>query len=174
MCCRMNTVREIQYLQNMLFTLSTDTLFNPNPWKEIYYPLSRIPFISGSRIRSTKISALRSRRMKHEKSLDLKNNDRIILFFGYIRKYKGLDLLLEAMNIVRKSMDIHLLVAGEFYDDEQHYRDYRRNKTVLTNCVHFMSEYIPNDRVPVYIFCSRLRCASISFCNPKRYRSNCI
>jgi glycosyltransferase involved in cell wall biosynthesis len=71
-----------------------------------------------------------------------------VLFFGYIRKYKGLDLLFEAMDIVRKSMEIHLLVAGEFYDDEQYYRGIVEQRG-LGNCVHFLSEYIPNDRVSI-------------------------
>ena len=82
------------------------------------------------------------------KILGFKENDRIMLFFGYVRKYKGLDLLFEAMNIVRKSMEIHLLVAGEFYDDEQHYRSIVEQRG-LGSCVHFLSEYIPNDRVPI-------------------------
>ena len=89
-------------------------------------------------------------KIEARKALGFKENDRIILFFGYIRKYKGLELLLEAMKTIKKSMDIHLLVAGEFYDDELHYRDYVKIND-LNNCVHFISEYIPNDRVP-YIF----------------------
>ncbi len=82
------------------------------------------------------------------KTLGFKENDRIILFFGYIRKYKGLDLLFEAMKTVRKSMDIHLLVAGEFYDDEHSYREFVEINN-MNDCIHFMSEYIPGDRVPV-------------------------
>lgn len=49
--------------------------------------------------------------------LSLGQNDRIVLFFGFIRKYKGLDLLLEAMSDERiRSSGIKLLIAGEFYD----------------------------------------------------------
>ncbi len=50
--------------------------------------------------------------------------DKVILFFGFIRKYKGLDLLLEAMadEQVRKA-NIKLLVAGEFYEDEKKYQE---------------------------------------------------
>ena len=54
-------------------------------------------------------------------------NDRIILFFGFIRKYKGLDILLDAMNILHndqpKATNIKLLVAGEFYEDQKPYDD---------------------------------------------------
>jgi glycosyltransferase involved in cell wall biosynthesis len=50
--------------------------------------------------------------------LGLQQQDKIILFFGFIRKYKGLDILLEAMKIVaEEEPGIKLLVAGEFYED---------------------------------------------------------
>jgi glycosyltransferase involved in cell wall biosynthesis len=54
------------------------------------------------------------------KHLGLSETDKIILFFGFIRKYKGLDLLFEAMTHL-KDTGIKLLVAGEFYDDEKFY-----------------------------------------------------
>ena len=54
----------------------------------------------------------------------------IILFFGFIRKYKGLDLLLEAMKILKDQKEKDntkilptLLIAGEFYDDELLYKN---------------------------------------------------
>ncbi|RYZ18685.1 MAG: glycosyltransferase [Chitinophagaceae bacterium] len=54
--------------------------------------------------------------------LGLPGQDRIILFFGFIRHYKGLDLLLQALaeGPLRDS-GIKLLVAGEFYEDEKEY-----------------------------------------------------
>ncbi|GAB4091737.1 glycosyltransferase family protein [Flaviaesturariibacter terrae] len=55
--------------------------------------------------------------------LGLANDDRIILFFGFIRHYKGLDLLLSAMaEAPLKDSGIKLLVAGEFYEDEKEYQ----------------------------------------------------
>ena len=54
--------------------------------------------------------------------LNLPEKEKIILFFGFIRKYKGLDLLLEAMNDSRiRKAGIKLLVAGEFYDSRTEY-----------------------------------------------------
>ena len=54
----------------------------------------------------------------------------IILFFGFIRKYKGLDLLLEAMKILKDQKEKDntkilpiLLIAGEFYDNELLYKN---------------------------------------------------
>ncbi|MBW8687731.1 glycosyltransferase [Chitinophaga rhizophila] len=50
--------------------------------------------------------------------LKLEQDKKYILFFGFIRKYKGLDLLIQAMADERiKAMDIRLIVAGEFYGD---------------------------------------------------------
>lgn len=62
--------------------------------------------------------------------LSIPENSNIILFFGFIRKYKGLDLLLQAMKILKDQKENdssiilpHLLVAGEFYDDELQYTE---------------------------------------------------
>jgi glycosyltransferase involved in cell wall biosynthesis len=74
---------------------------------------------------------------------------RIILFFGYIRRYKGLHLLLEAMPQVLKHMSVRLLVAGEFYDDEETYRT-EIQKFGLADQVTINSQYIPNDEVSLY------------------------
>ncbi len=58
------------------------------------------------------------------KELELDQDDKIILFFGFIRKYKGLDMLLEAMDMVRKKdANIKLLIAGEYYDDRKIYEE---------------------------------------------------
>jgi glycosyltransferase involved in cell wall biosynthesis len=57
------------------------------------------------------------------KHLNLNEDDKIILFFGFIRKYKGLDILLEAMADERiKNANIKLLVAGEYYEDAETYK----------------------------------------------------
>ncbi len=48
-------------------------------------------------------------------SLQLKG--RVLLFFGYVRPYKGLHMLLEALALISRSLDLSLLVAGEFYMD---------------------------------------------------------
>jgi glycosyltransferase involved in cell wall biosynthesis len=54
--------------------------------------------------------------------LGLRTTDKIVLFFGFIRPYKGLDLLLEAMADERiKRQQIKLLIAGEYYQSAQPY-----------------------------------------------------
>jgi glycosyltransferase involved in cell wall biosynthesis len=87
------------------------------------------------------------------KKLGLNENDKHILFFGFIRKYKGLDLLLEAMaNEKVKSLNVKLVVAGEFYDDSQYYHDLIK-KYQIGNNVILKTEYVPKEAVK-YFFCA--------------------
>lgn len=74
---------------------------------------------------------------------------RVILFFGYVRRYKGLDTLLEAMAFLRKSLDVHLMVVGEFYHDERIYRKLI-DDLALGDDVTVVSDYIPNNQVGEY------------------------
>ncbi|MGB5872737.1 MAG: glycosyltransferase [Bacteroidota bacterium] len=87
---------------------------------------------------------------KHEarRALGL-TGERILLFFGYVRKYKGLDVLLDAMPKVLQSTDVRLLVVGEFYDDESRYRSIVEQRGLASH-VLFHSEYLPNERVGLY------------------------
>jgi glycosyltransferase involved in cell wall biosynthesis len=77
----------------------------------------------------------------------------VILFFGYVRAYKGLMVLLEAMSHLgdRKHEigDVLLLVVGEFYDDEHKYRR-RVQELGIEPSVRFVADYVPNDEVPKY------------------------
>lgn len=55
--------------------------------------------------------------------LDLDESKRYMLFFGLVRAYKGLDLLLDAFGKVKDQLtDVQLIIAGEFYEDEEKYR----------------------------------------------------
>ncbi len=87
------------------------------------------------------------------KKLNLKNEDINFLFFGLIRGYKGLDILIEAMSDQRlKPYPIKLLVAGEFYDDSKPY--YQRVKELnLEDRISFNPRFIPDEEVKDY-FCS--------------------
>ena len=56
--------------------------------------------------------------------LKINKTDSIVLFFGFIRKYKGLDILLDAIKILQSNMpSAKLLIAGEFYDNPKLYED---------------------------------------------------
>lgn len=72
---------------------------------------------------------------------------RTILFFGKVRKYKGLDVLLAAMPKVRSRIECELLVIGEFYDSIEKYRQLVR-KLGIGSYVRIDDRYVPNEEVP--------------------------
>ncbi|MEI7959277.1 MAG: glycosyltransferase [Chitinophagaceae bacterium] len=83
--------------------------------------------------------------------LGFRENDKIILFFGYIRKYKGLDLLIQAMKDIRiQQLGIRLLVVGEFYDAAQPYIDLV-NSLALQNDITFYDQFVPDQEVTNYV-----------------------
>lgn len=86
-------------------------------------------------------------RAVERKRLGLADDDNVLLFFGYVRKYKGLDILLDAMpEIVRRVPRAKLVVAGEFYDDKAAYESIlRANGTA--DIVQFWDKFIPNEEV---------------------------
>lgn len=86
---------------------------------------------------------------KHAREKLKLTNEKIILFFGFIRDYKGLDTLIEALAIVRKKMDVTLVVAGEFYSDKQKYLDLI-NKAKLQDSVILNNDFIPTADVKYY------------------------
>jgi len=82
--------------------------------------------------------------------LGLQANGKYVLFFGMIRKYKGLDLLLDAMEVlVKQNPTIQLLIAGEYYDDEVLYQQ-KIKELGLTNNVVNINKYIPDEEVHLY------------------------
>ncbi len=83
-------------------------------------------------------------------SLGLDENKRYILFFGFIRNYKGLDLILEAMALLPEALDdVNLLVAGEYYEDSAPYDEIIVQKQ-LGKRVELHTKFIPNDDVKLY------------------------
>lgn len=75
---------------------------------------------------------------------------RYVLFFGFIREYKGLDLLLDAMADTRlKSLDVRLIVAGEFYGDPKPYLD-QIERLHLGDRVVLKTDFIPDHEVGLY------------------------
>lgn len=74
-------------------------------------------------------------------------HSRMALFFGIVRKYKGLDILLRAMPLVLSRVECSLLVAGEFYDPVKKYKDLIRDLGIEEH-VRIDDRYIPNEEVP--------------------------
>lgn len=81
---------------------------------------------------------------------------RVILFFGFVRHYKGLDLLLAAMpEVVRRVPGVHLLVVGEFFGDAEPYHRLIRDLQIEDH-ITLHSEYVPNEDVAQWFSASDL------------------
>lgn len=99
--------------------------------------------------------------------LGLRQEDKIVLFFGFIRKYKGLDILLDALKILKERAiqqgrtSVCLLVAGEFYEEEAPYLDQVR-KNGIADEVILHTHFIPDSEVKYYL------CASDAVVQPYR------
>jgi glycosyltransferase involved in cell wall biosynthesis len=73
-----------------------------------------------------------------------------MLFFGLVRAYKGLDLLLDAFGMVKDRLpDLRLIVAGEFYEDEDKYRA-QIETNGLSERVILRNEFIPDGDLRKY------------------------
>lgn len=78
---------------------------------------------------------------------------RYVLFFGFIRDYKGLDLLLDAMADNRlKELGVKLIVAGEFYGDPKPYME-QIERLGIADRVVLKTDFIPDHEVNRY-FCA--------------------
>lgn len=95
------------------------------------------------------------------KHLNIPQEENIILFFGFIRKYKGLDLLLEAMAVLKNQQPAttnlpagqaspKLLVAGEFYEDEKPYQELI-DKLNIRDRLLLKTDFIPDSEVKYYL-----------------------
>lgn len=83
-------------------------------------------------------------------------DSKVLLFFGYVRKYKGLDLLIDAMpDIIKEFPEIRLLIVGEFYDDPKPYFD-KIKELGISNYVKIINKFVSNEEVGEYYLASDL------------------
>ena len=84
------------------------------------------------------------------RKLDLSNGYSYLLFFGFIRAYKGLDLLLEAFADKRlRNRNLKLIVAGEFYESAEPYKNIIK-QNVIGNDVLLYDRFIREDEVAAF------------------------
>lgn len=87
------------------------------------------------------------------KKLNIAEDENVILFFGLVRKYKGLDLLLKSLLSDKlKNKELKLLVAGEFYDKKSEYEPDIQELLDKGNLI-LEERFIPDDEVK-YFFCA--------------------
>jgi glycosyltransferase involved in cell wall biosynthesis len=83
-------------------------------------------------------------------ALNLDADKSYLLFFGFIRAYKGLDLLIEAFSDRRlRNRKLRLIIAGEFYEDDTPYKDLIK-KYDLENDIVFFDHFIKDNEVPLF------------------------
>lgn len=92
------------------------------------------------------------------KHLQLPADDLLVLFFGFIRKYKGLDLLFDAISIIQKQKEspstsshdkIRLVIAGEFYEDSKPYFE-QIEKLGISESLLLKTTFIADEDVKFY------------------------
>ncbi len=83
-----------------------------------------------------------------KKALDIKE-EKVLLFFGYIRKYKGLDVLIKAFAQALQTIDARLVVVGEFYEDKNTYLELMESLRVSEK-VTIVDRYVANEEVARY------------------------
>ncbi len=83
--------------------------------------------------------------------LGIAATEKVILFFGFIRKYKGLDLLLEAMaDPMVKKLGIKLLIVGEFYEESTPYLNLIAQLGIQDNVI-LHTQFIPDAEVKNFV-----------------------
>ncbi|HOZ50899.1 MAG TPA: glycosyltransferase [Chitinophagaceae bacterium] len=87
--------------------------------------------------------------------LHIDRNKSVVLFFGFIRKYKGLDLLFEAIGILKQGHffeknNVMFVVAGEFYDNQQPYLELI-DQLNISEYILLKNEFITDSEVKYYL-----------------------
>ena len=112
--------------------------------------LSLLPSAKYKRVALPMFDLFHDRIPKEEARKQLSINDeKVIMFFGYIRPYKGLHVLIDAMNIVKRSLNVRLLICGEYYGDEKKYRTHMK-EAGIEDITTVFSDYIPNEKVHIF------------------------
>ncbi|HEY1013302.1 MAG TPA: glycosyltransferase [Herpetosiphonaceae bacterium] len=83
------------------------------------------------------------------RELGLPDDRPIVLFFGFVRPYKGLEYLIQALQYVRQRQDVHLLVVGEFWSSPDFYQRYA-DEYGVGDMVTYVNRYVPNEELGAY------------------------
>lgn len=73
----------------------------------------------------------------------------VLLYFGFVRPYKGVEYLLKAIPLVQRAMSVHLLIVGEFWDDKSRYLRLIQ-ELGLESVVTVVDRYVPIEELGLY------------------------
>ncbi len=82
-------------------------------------------------------------------NLRISKDKLVLLFFGFVRPYKGLDLLIEAMPMIRQRLDAYLLVVGEFWESRTRFDEMIEELSLVEN-IRIIDRYVPDNEVALY------------------------
>jgi glycosyltransferase involved in cell wall biosynthesis len=101
-----------------------------------------------------KFSEDKSSKSEAKRKLGLNDQTQILLFFGIIRPYKGLQILLDALAILQKQgLKPYLIIAGEFWEDKEAYLKII-DRLHLNPQIRIDDRYIPNEEAHTYFTAS--------------------
>lgn len=89
--------------------------------------------------------------MEARKKIDIPKNKLVFLFFGQIKKVKGLDILLNAIaQIDNQEHDLYFIIAGSVWKSDFSIYEEIINKNKLNHCLKIDIRYIPDDEIKYY------------------------
>ena len=125
-----SVVKDIERIESQKSTVKRSKTFSPHPIYDHY----------GERM--TKKEACQA--------LGLDEKKEYMLIFGLVRAYKGLDLLLDEFGMVKEQLpNLQLIIAGEFYEDEEKYRA-QIARLGLEERVIVRNEFVPDSDLRKY------------------------
>ena len=80
---------------------------------------------------------------------DIDGDRKILLYFGYVRPYKGLEYLIQSMSSILESRPVHLFIVGEIWEGKQEYLALI-DRLGLNECITVIDEYVPDEEVGNY------------------------
>lgn len=89
------------------------------------------------------------------RGLDIVEQKNVLLFFGLVRPYKGLKVLIHALQRVLQQIDCVLLIVGEFYDSKVEYTSLIAELN-LSDYVVIVDRYVKNEEIPLYFTCANV------------------
>ncbi|MBN2169501.1 MAG: glycosyltransferase [Actinobacteria bacterium] len=97
-----------------------------------------------------KFAQVQTSRQKARELLGIDSDCPVALYFGFVRPYKGLMHLIKAMPAALRDIpDLHLLIAGEFWENKKEYESEIRNSGVEDR-ITVIDRYIPNEEIPLF------------------------
>lgn len=94
-------------------------------------------------------------RAEARKRIGISDDAEVLLYFGFIRRYKGIDIAIRAVAEVAKTRpNVLLVIAGEQYSGEEDYRALASSLGLTEKNIRFFDHYISNDDVPVFFSAS--------------------